>query len=300
MSDIHKAFILGAGLGTRLRPLTESVPKPLIPFKHEPFAHHVLRHCQTAGIDSFAINTHYLAHCWTDTFPNKKFGTSPVQFFQESVLLETGGGIKNIESWIGTDPVLVYNGDILTNLDLRALMKTHQQSSNIATLALFSDGPTCNVAVDGDKITDMRHTLGIHPGTHQFTGIYIIEPAILELIPANEKISIVPAFLELAKQGKLGAHIADGASWKDLGTREEYFSAHFNQVDDTPQIHPSAQIAADCQIESSFIGPDCLIEKGAQIRNSIIWPGARVAANSELNDCVAREFATGSHSHKDL
>ncbi|MFC5050936.1 sugar phosphate nucleotidyltransferase [Rubritalea spongiae] len=300
MSDLHKAFILGAGLGTRLRPLTESVPKPLIPFKHEPFAHHVLRHCQSAGIDSFAINTHYQAACWEQSFPNKKFEKSFIELFHEPVLLETGGGIKNIESWIGSDPILVYNGDILTDLDLGALIETHKNSNNTATLALFSEGPMRNVAVEEDKIIDMRHSLGIHPGTHQFTGIYIIEPEILDLIPANEKISIVPAFLELAKQGRLGAHIADGASWQDLGTREEYVSAHFNNINGTPKIHPTAKVAADCHIEDSFIGPDSVIEAGSHLRNTIVWPGARVAANSILSDCVVRESARGTHSHKDL
>jgi mannose-1-phosphate guanylyltransferase len=220
--------------------------------------------------------------------------------FHESVLLETGGGINNIESWIGGERVLGYNGDILPARALKALMAAHKNSGNVATLALFSEGPVCNVAVEGDKIVDMRHALGIHSGTHQFTGIYIIEPKILDLIPANEKISIVPAFLELAKQGKLGAHIADGASWQDLGTREEYFSAHFSQLNGTPQIHPTANIAADAVVESSFVGPDAIVESGARLRNSIIWPSARIATNADLEDCVVRESASGTHKNSDL
>lgn len=304
VSKLHKAFILGAGLGTRLRPLTDSLPKPLIPFHHEPLAHQVLRHCQSAGIDSFAINTHHLADSWEVAFPEKTFGTSPIEFFYESVLLETGGGIKNIAQWIGSDPVLVYNGDILTDLDLDALIHTHQCSGNVATLALFSDGPNCNVAVDGSQIVDMRHSLGVHPGSHQFTGIYIIEPEILELIPSAEKTSIIPAFLELIKQGKLGAHIADGARWQDLGTREEYLAAHHAPCRDTPlpAIHPQAQIAADAEIDrdSCFIGANCVLESGAKLRNTIVWPGATVAADAHLNGCIVRHYASGTHTDKDL
>lgn len=304
VSDIHKAFILGAGLGTRLRPLTESLPKPLIPFLHEPLTHQVLRHCQSAGISSFAINTHHLAGCWDEAFPENEFEGSDLSFFHETELLETGGGIKNIAAWIGDDAVLIYNGDILTDIDLGALIKTHKSSGNLATLALFSDGPNCNVAVDGLKIIDMRHALGRHAGTHQFTGIYIIEPEILDLIPAGEKISIVPAFLELIKQERLGAFIADGARWQDLGTRDEYLSAHLSSLSLSAQqsIHPSAKIDPSAEIDSAtcFIGPNCVIAKGAKLSKTIVWPNATVAAEANLDGCIVRHHAAGTHLNEDL
>ncbi|MEO1855781.1 MAG: sugar phosphate nucleotidyltransferase [Rubritalea sp.] len=304
MSDLHKAFILGAGLGTRLRPLTETLPKPLIPYYHEPLINQALRHCIAAGVDSFAINTHHLAEEWLLAFPDKKFESASLDFFKESVLLETGGGIKNIADWIGDEPLLVYNGDILTNLDLHSLILNHQSSGNVATLALFSDGPNCNVAVEGDKVIDLRHARELHPGTHQFTGIYIIEPEILDLIPANKKISIVPAFLALAEQGKIGAHISDGAQWKDLGTREEYLAAHLDPqgVELQPSIHPSAKIApcAKIDLNSCFIGPNCVIEKGAKLRNTIVWPSARVAEQAVLDGCIVRTQAEGHHLNEEF
>jgi len=208
VSNIHKAFILGAGLGTRLKPLTDSLPKPLVPLYHEPMVNYALRHCQSAGITSFAINTHHIPEQWQTHYPDNTFNGAEIEFFFEQILLETGGGIKNIASYIGSDPLLIYNGDILTDLDIEALMQAHLESGNVATLALFPTGPNCNVAVENDKIVDMRNDRGIHPGTHQFTGIYCINPEILELIPANEKISIVPAFLKLAEQGKIGAFVS--------------------------------------------------------------------------------------------
>ena len=304
MSDLHKAFILGAGLGTRLRPLTEKLPKPLIPYYHEPLVHQALRHCIAAGIDSFAINTHHLAEEWQRAFPDKRFESATLDFIYEPLLLETGGGIKNIAEWIGDEPLLVYNGDILTDLDLHSLMESHKSSGNLATLALFSDGPNCNVAVEDDKVIDLRHARGLHPGTHQFTGIYIIEPEILDLIPADEKISIVPAFLALAEQGKLGAYIADGAQWQDLGTREEYLAAHLNPqaLERQPAIHPSAKIDPSAEIEaiSCFIGPHCVIEKGAKLSNTIVWPSARVAEHAVLDGCIVRDHASGHHLNEDL
>ncbi len=304
VSDLHKAFILGAGLGTRLRPLTEKLPKPLIPYFHEPLVHQALRHCLSAGIDSFAINTHHLAEEWQVAFPDEKFESASLDFFHESVLLETGGGIKNIAEWIGDEPLLVYNGDILTDLDLEGLIESHKASGNIATLALFSDGPNCNVAVEDGKVIDLRHARGLHPGSHQFTGIYIIEPAILDLIPSNEKISIVPAFLALAEQGKLGAYIADGAQWQDLGTREEYLAAHLKPQAKERQaaIHSSAKIApcAEIDLNSCFIGPNCVIEKGAKLRNTIVWPSARVAEHAVLDGCIVRQHAARHHLNEDL
>ena len=123
-----KAFVLGAGLGTRLRPLTDALPKPLIPVFHRPLIQYALDHCLAAGIREFAINTHHLPEKWPEYFPDGTYRGAPVTFFHEPELLETGGGIKNIASWIGDDPVLVYNGDILTDLDLPRLLETHTSS----------------------------------------------------------------------------------------------------------------------------------------------------------------------------
>ncbi|GAA5495828.1 UTP--glucose-1-phosphate uridylyltransferase [Rubritalea halochordaticola] len=305
MSEISKAFILGAGLGSRLRPLTDTLPKPLVPLFHEPLASHTMRHCLEAGIECFAINTHHIPAAWQQTYPESSFEGAPITFFHEPILLETGGGIKNIAPFIGDDPVLVYNGDILTDLDLTQLMAAHRGSGNVATLALFSEGPNCNVAVEDHQVVDLRHAHGIHPGTHQFTGIYIIEPEILPLIPANEKISIVPAFLELAALGKLGAYIADGASWHDLGTREEYFAAHQHLQDSgkatLPAIHPQAKIDPSAELdEYTIIGPNCVIEKNVKLRKTIAWPRATISENSNLYGCIVREQAAGEHQDQDL
>ncbi|MGJ8656119.1 MAG: sugar phosphate nucleotidyltransferase [Akkermansiaceae bacterium] len=299
---IHKAFILGAGLGTRLKPLTDSLPKPLVPLYHEPMVNYAMRHCLSAGITDFAINTHHLPEAWGKCYPEGTFNGAGIKFFYEKVLLETGGGIKNIASFIGDEPLLVYNGDILTDLDIAGLMEAHMNSGDVATLALFPTGPNCNVAVEDGRIVDMRNARGVHPGNHQFTGIYCISPQILDLIPANEKISIVPAFLELIEQGKLGAYVSESATWHDLGSRASYFDAHqllrahSNPIDAKAMIDPSADIC----VESCVIGDGASIGKNARLRNSIIWPGAKVADNAELTDCIVRHAASGVHTGQDL
>jgi len=300
--EIHKAFILGAGLGTRLRPLTDSLPKPLVPLYHEPMVNYAMRHCLDEGITDFAINTHHIPEAWGQIYPDETYKGASIEFFYEEVLLETGGGIKNIASFIGDDPLLVYNGDILTDLDLKGLMDEHVSSGNVATLALFPSGPNCNVAVEDGKIVDMRHALGVHEGTHQFSGIYCISPEILALIPEDEKISIVPAFLELIQQGKLGAYVSESATWHDLGSRTSYFEAHrllrdeSCPIDEKAMIDPTAEICVD----TCVIGAGAEVGKNVKLKNTILWPGAIVSDDADLTDCIVRHSASGVHKGKDL
>ena len=280
---IHKAFILGAGLGTRLRPLTNVLPKPLVPIFHEPMANYALRHCQSAGITDFAINTHHIPEAWQEAYPDGKFNGSPLSFFHEKVLLETGGGIRNIAPFIGEDPILIYNGDILTNIDINELIARHEASGNIATLALRSTGDNCNVNISGNHVSDMRNILGNAPGTHQFTGIYCIEPEIIGMLPDQEVVSIVPAFIELIRQGRLGAVVLDEGDWFDIGNPDAYRAVHDHlRLQRHDAIHPDALIHPDAHIDTKtcIIGPQATIPQGAELKNTIVWPHTIVEANS--------------------
>ena len=294
---MHKAFLLGAGLGTRLQPLTHTLPKPLIPFANRPLMTHVLDHCIAAGITDFAINTHHLHETWTQAFPDGSYRGAKLTFFHEPVLLETGGGIKNIAEWINGDPILVYNGDIITDLPIDRLMTGHMASNNIATLAVQDHGPALHLAVDGHSVTDIHGKVNEQSGTHQFTGLYCIDSEILDLIPANEKISIIPAFLELIKRNQLGAYLVKGTpQWLDLGTRESYLEASFSMI---PEIHPEAQVASSAQITNSWVGTGCTIEEGAQLKNSILWPGTTILRDAELTNCIVHSTSPVSGAHQD-
>lgn len=286
---IHKAFILGAGLGTRLQPLTKVLPKPLVPIFHEPMANYALRHCQSAGITDFAINTHHLPAAWQKAYPDHAFNGSPLSFFHEEVLLETGGGIRNISSFIGNDPLLVYNGDILTDINISELINHHQASGNVATLALRSTGENCNVNISGNQITDMRNLLGNTPGTHQFTGIYCIEPQIIEMLPDEEVVSIVPAFIELIHQGKLGAVVLDEGDWFDIGNPTAYHAVHEYLRPSCPNaIHPDAVIHPDASVDENtcVIGPRAEIAMGSKLENTIVWPDTKVSAHSSHDGAI--------------
>lgn len=315
---VTQAFILGAGLGTRLRPLTAQVPKPLVPLFHRTLAAWALEACAAAGIRRFAINTHHLPQAW------QEFGSPPasgqpastganghlavmrtwhgheVSLFPEPELLETGGGLKNIAAWIGGEPVLVHNGDIFSTLPLDQLIAAHAASGLPVTLALRSAGEAQHIALDPTltRVTDIRGRLGRDAGSHVFSGIYCVSPEFLGLLPAGEKISVIPAFLHLAQLGRLGAIVLDEGVWLDLGDRQSYLLAH-RALDLGPAIHPLAVIHPGATIARSIIGPGTTVAAGAVIRDSVVWPDQRIAADAVLDRCIVCSGLPASGVHRD-
>lgn len=230
------AFLPGAGLGTRLRPLTEHCPKPLLPLGGKPMICHAMDNLIALGVKRFIVNTHHAAHAYAEEFPQGCYRGVPVKFVHEPVLLDTGGGLKNIESLLSPNDktLLVYNGDIFANLDLKKLVSEHLRSQALATLLLKTDG-NGNVNFRDDpenplcgNIEDLRDRLG-NTGTRHclFTGIYCISKAFLDEIPAQKIESVVEAFLRVIARGKgkIRGVVDDAGTWRDLGTREEYFAA---------------------------------------------------------------------------
>lgn len=295
---MKQAFILGAGLGNRLRPLTGRLPKPLVPLFHRPLAGWAVEACAEIGINRFAINTHHLTEAW-EGFAE---GTD-VTFFHEPDLLETGGGLKNLEAWMAGESLLIHNGDIFSTMQLGKLVAAHEASGLPVTLALRSQGVANHIALDhtGTRVRDIRSLLKIAEGTHVFSGIYCVNPEFLDMIPAHEKISVIPAFLELAKAGKLGGIVLDDGVWLDLGDRESYLQAH-RELALSDGIHPTAEVAEDAMVERSAVGPGAIIESGAVVRDSVIWAGSTVTGSAELDRCIVFSGipVKGAHQDKDL
>src|SRR5512137_1813828 len=159
------AFILGAGLGTRLRPLTERCPKPLLEVGGRPIITYAMDHLLSVGVNRFIVNTHHCSQIYSEAFPDKRWCDVPIVFRHEPVLLETAGGLKNIEDLLDEDEaILCYNGDVMTNLPLQRLLEVHKHGRSEVTLALRSSGPLLNVNItEAGEICDLRHTLG-RPG----------------------------------------------------------------------------------------------------------------------------------------
>lgn len=298
-----QAFILGAGLGTRLRPLTHQLPKPLVPLFHRPLAAWTMDACMRAGIGRFAINTHHLPDAWNGFVQRPEFQRADITLFHEPVLLETGGGLKNIESWSGGQPVLVHNGDIFSTMPLEKLIAAHEASDLPVTLAMRSAGGDKRVALDDSltRVIDVRNNLGVAKGTHVFSGIYCVNAGIFDLIPDQEVVSVIPAFLELTRRGLLGAVVIDEGVWLDLGDRESYLAAH-RDLELVPAIHPGADVAPDAVLENAVVGPGAVIGAGARLINSVVWPGGSVAAGADLDHCIVYSEipAAGLHHGEDL
>lgn len=223
------AFILGAGLGTRLLPLTRDIPKPLLPLNGRPIITYAMDHLIGAGIERFIVNTHHLADRYDEMFPGRQWRGIPIQFMHEPILLDTGGGIKNIEDLLTDDSaILCYNGDIYSDIALEKLIAAHQATGADATLALRTKGHLLNVDIDdlGD-ITDMRGALN-RPGSLRclFTGIYAIETSVVQYIEKNKVESIVDTFLRMIAEhpGSVRGIILDEGTWDDIGSPETYAS----------------------------------------------------------------------------
>src|ERR1041385_3251674 len=136
MGAITQAFVLAAGLGKRLRPLTDDLPKPLIPVFQKPLITFALDHLINAGVNKFVVNTHRCPELFRSFFNGGEYAGAPVTLVHEDELLETGGGIKNAERYLASDPFITYSGDILTDIDLQPLVEEHFRGGNDVTLAL--------------------------------------------------------------------------------------------------------------------------------------------------------------------
>ena len=282
---MKKAFVLGAGLGTRLRPLTDQWPKPLIPVHHRPLMVRAFDHLRSAGVGEFVVNTHHLPESYHQAFPDGTWEGCPVHFRHEPVLLETGGGLANVADLLQDSPFIVYNGDILTDVPLQPAWEAHLAQGNLVTLLLRSDAPVRNVAFDeaAGQVLDLRNSRRLnHPDQRGFTGLYVVSPAFFNYLVPGKIESVVAGLLRAIEAGeRIGGVLADAGQWLDLGDRSSYLAAH--------AVHPMAQVDASAVVDAdSSVGPDAVVEAGAIVRGSVIWPGGRVAAGAVLTGCVVR------------
>lgn len=314
-----RAFVLGAGLGTRLKRLTEVLPKPLIPVWHRPLISYALEHLLQLGFSEFVINTHHLPGEYKEAYPDGTYRGCPLTFRHEPVLLETGGGLANVADLLQDEPFAVYNGDVLTDLPLAEAKERHTQERNLATLVLRSTGAVRNVAFDPGtgRVLDLRNKLGTsHPIQTQFTGLYFVSPEFFRFLTPGKIESVVEGFLRAIVAGeRIGGVMIDDGDWWDLGDRQSYLDAHASvKRGEFPRyapwngtwkccIHPEAEIGAGAQIDLlSCVGDYARIGAGATLESTLIWPGGRVAPGARLRRCIVRtgRMAEGDLADQDL
>ncbi|MFN7339933.1 MAG: sugar phosphate nucleotidyltransferase [Opitutia bacterium] len=258
------AFLLGAGLGTRLRPLTDAIPKPLLPLGGAPLVRRAMDHLLAAGVRRFLVNTHHRPEAWSAAFPAGEHRGAPVTLVHEPELLETGGGLANIAPLLTEeDPhLLVWNGDILAEPDLALLVRDHLRGKAEVTLLVRREGPNRNVRVANDgTVTDLRDRLGSADPSYQFTGICVVARGFAQSLPPSRE-SLVEHLLRrvAAKPGSIRASLDPSATWDDIGTPEAYAAARAR--------HPEpVDLAAAAAAVGAALTPGGELARGASSRS---------------------------------
>ena len=326
-----KAILLAGGKGTRLRPLTIHTPKPIVPIFNRPFLHYqidLLR--QVPEIDEVILSLNYQPRRVEDVFGDGSDIGIKIRYVVEPAPLGTAGAIKYAGDRL-TESVVVFNGDVLTQIDLGALIALHRERRARATIVLTPvDNPTAYGLVETDPDGNVRRFIE-KPRPEDITtnhinaGIYVLEPDTFDRIPSDVPWSIERSYFPslIERKETFVAHVYDGY-WIDIGTPEKYMQVHRDIMDGRYQSEPfrslggsRISIAEDAKIEEgatiegpcfidegvlvkagarigpySVIGRQCLIEEEALVEGSILWQDTRISQNA-----VVRNSVLGRHCH---
>jgi NDP-sugar pyrophosphorylase family protein len=315
VNQITQAFVLAAGLGTRLRPLTEELPKPLIPIFQKPLITFALDHLISVGVNRFVINTHRHPELFQNFFAERRYAGFPTTLVHEPDLLETGGGIKNAESHFRREPFLTYSSDILTDVELQPLIDEHFRRENDVTLALRHTGLAAAVALHDQRVVDISNRYGV-AGNFDFANIAIWNSAIFERIPPRKKISFIPIIGDWIGQGaKIGGVVMNDGKWFNMSSRTEYLEVHrtilrenwkpdFVKTREWPERKASSSIVdSSAQLSGcTVVGQNCRVGADAVLEDTILWPDAEIASQSRLEACIvrSRKKVTGIHRNIDI
>jgi NDP-sugar pyrophosphorylase family protein len=313
MNTITQAFVLAAGLGTRLRPLADDLPKPLIPIFQKPLITFALDHLIDVGIERFVINTHKRAELFESFFCDNEYEGHSVALVHEPDLLETGGGIKNGERYLGSDPFLTYSGDILTDTRLQPLIDEHFRRGNDVTLALRKTGLASDVALRDHRVVDIANRYNT-TGNLDFANVAVWNPRVFQQIPPRQKISFIPIVADwIGKGGKIGGMVMNDGKWFNIGSRADYLDVHrtilrehwlpyYIRTREWPKhVAKSAIVDPSAQMRGcSVVGENCRVGAEAVLEDTILWPGSQIASKSQLHCCIVRSQKQVSGVHRNI
>lgn len=308
-----KALVLAAGLGTRLRPLTDHLPKPLIPVLNQPLMEVALRRLKARGFGPFAVNAHHLAEKIQAFVKQKEpcFGELVVSL-ELPEILGSGGVFPPLKAWLKDDDVLVYNGDILSDIDFAALKTLHQKSrgQNLVTLAVKPSHNGLDRAVwiqhQGGKLLVKSISKVAPPGevttAYTFAGAYITSSKLLSYLPAGGPSDVIEAFQKALADGHSIEAMPHGGFWADVGNPQSLWQTSFD-------IHalPSRErleLLAATQLESLYkaedshisatarlsglvvVGSGAVIEDGTFLTDVIMMPGSKASVGQNINRMI--------------
>lgn len=288
-----KAMILAAGLGTRLRPLTDVRPKPLVPLLNRPVLERTITYLKQQGITSIVVNAHHHAQRLVEYLQDGRALGIPVEVRVEPRILGTGGGLRNISDFWGEDTLLVINGDIVTTIDLAPAVRFHRESGAAATLVVHDHPAFRQVLVDEagwvrDIATDPR------PGRMAFTGIHIVEPGLRHWIPESGFSNIIASYRQMIAAGAFPAgYITQGESWRDIGTIESYLLANQEEAEGSAHVGKNCVIDSSARLEDwCVIGAGSCVGPGAVIARSVLWEEVTIGKGVRVEDSVVTDGRT--------
>ncbi|WP_327670609.1 MULTISPECIES: NDP-sugar synthase [unclassified Streptomyces] len=327
-----EAILLVGGKGTRLRPLTVNTPKPMVPAAGVPFLTHQLARAKAAGVDHIVLATSYLAEVFEPYFGDGSGLGLHIEYVTEVEPLGTGGAIRNVASRLHSgpdDPVLIFNGDILTGLDIAALVDEHKTTGADVSLHLSRvEDPRAYGLVPTDDTGRVTAFLEKPQTPEEIVtdqinaGAYVFRRSVIDTIPAGRPVSVErETFPDLLSSGAHLQGMVDSTYWLDLGTPQAFVRGSADLVmgrAPSPAVPgrrgdrlilPTARVAPDAKLtegtvvgEGALIGegarisgsailPDAVIEPGAVITDSLVGTAARVGARTTLKDAVIGDGA---------
>lgn len=312
-----KALILAAGLGTRLLPYTEHTPKPLFPLGGRPLIDIIIKRLEASGCESIIINTHHLHNRIIDFIDSGKYSI-PVITRHEPEILGTAGAIKNVSDFWNNKPFIVINSDIFTDIDLREVYSFHMRHGHPATLVLTDYEEFNNVPVDDDDFItgfdknnsdsfpcpDSSNNIALESSHRDkkrfaFTGIQVLNPEVLDFIPANKFSHSIDVYRQMLASGKkIYSYIPLKHSWNDMGTPERYKEAAIGEL--TPRAFKAAFPDYNCKdvkiSELKGDGSDRRWFRLTSQNNSLIMADHGIRKALSINETDSF-IAIGKHLH---
>jgi mannose-1-phosphate guanylyltransferase len=304
-----KAVVLVGGFGTRLRPLTYTTPKPLLPIGRVPMLTRIVRQLAAGGVDEVVLALGFRTEAFATEYPGDLCDGVRLVCATEPEPFDTAGAIAFAARYAGIDePFVVFNGDIVSDIDVAAMVAAHRRHGKAATVALtrVADPSAYGVAdLDGERIAAFveKPAPGTAPSDLINAGIYVLEPSVLDRIPVAQKYSIERrVFPELAAEHELFGFVSEGY-WLDTGTPATFLEANLDMVTGVRtslqvEMLPTDAVVGDgCTVVRSVIGAGVVLEAGATVQGSVLLDGVHVGAGSRISDCmVGRGAWIGPHA----
>ena len=291
-----KAMVLAAGLGTRMQPLTSLLAKPALPVLNRPLIHWTLQRLRRAGVRDVVVNTHHLSRTIRAAVGDGSAFGLRVRFSHEAEVLGTGGGPRRVRRWLGDEPVLLVNGDAWFDFDLRELVRRHLASGALATLALRPNPDPARYAPIVTGRDGVIRSLAGRPRPARgvvslFTGVHVLDPAILERLPAGRSDSVRDLYAPLVADGQRLLGVRVRGAWYDFGSASLYLASQLallrgSRVRGPWLIHPEARVATNAVLERAIVGRGSVIGQASAVRRSVLWDGVVVEAGARVEGSI--------------